>query len=150
MARARRQAGGAAGNLVFAGQRPAAEMPGFVAACDILVSPRTSGTNTPLKIYSYLRSGRPIVATRLRTHTQVLDAETALLVAPRSDALAAGLARLIDDPAERARLASAARALAASRYSRDSYVARTAAVYERLLGCPAPRGGGSPPAPDHA
>ena len=148
VARARRHAGSGASNLLFTGQRPATEIPGFVAACDILVSPRTSGTNTPLKIYSYLRSGRPIVATRLRTHTQVLDSETALLVPPRADALATGLARLIDDPDERTRLAEAAQALAASRYSRESYVARTAAAYERLLGRPAPLGGGSPPDPD--
>ena len=140
---ARQQADGTGGRLIFAGQRPAGEMPGFVAACDILVSPRTSGTNTPLKIYSYLRSGRPIVATRLRTHTQVLDSATALLVPPRPEALAGGLARLIDDPGERTRLAAAARALADARYSRESYVARTAAAYERLLGRPAPRSGGS-------
>ena len=143
--RARRQAGGAVGSLIFAGQRPAGEIPGFVSACDILVSPRTSGTNTPLKIYSYLRSGRPIVATRLRTHTQVLDSETALLVPPRADALAAGLARLIDDPGERARLAGAARSLAASRYSRELYVAQTAAAYKRLLGRRAPTGDGNLP-----
>ena len=99
-AAARRQA--QATIVIFTGQRPADEIPGFVAACDILVSPRTSGTNTPLKIYSYLRSGRPIVATRLRTHTQVLDSRTALLVLPRAEALAAGLARLIDAPHERA------------------------------------------------
>ena len=141
---ARRQANGTDGRVIFTGQRPPGEIPGFVAACDILVSPRTSGTNTPLKIYSYLRSGRPIVATRLRTHTQVLDSATALLVPPRAEALAAGLARLIDDPAERARLAGAARALADARYSRESYVARTAAAYERLLGRPARTTGGTP------
>lgn len=145
VARARQRADEAGSSLIFTGQRPAAEISGFVAACDILVSPRTSGTNTPLKIYSYLRSGRPIVATRLRTHTQVLDARTALLVAPQADALAAGLARLLDDPDERERLASAAQALAASRYSRASYVRRTAAAYERLLGRGAPEGGAPPP-----
>ena len=97
-------------------------------------SPNAAGTNTPLKIYSYLRSGRPIVATDLRTHTQVLDGSTALLVPPDAGALAAGLARLLDSPAERERLAAAAQALAAARYSRASYLARTAAAYERLLG----------------
>ena len=59
--------------MIFAGQRPADEIPAFLDAADALVSPRSSGTNTPLKIYQYLRSGRPIVATRLLTHTQVLD-----------------------------------------------------------------------------
>ena len=136
---ARRRAQAAASPLIFAGQRPAPEIPGFLAASDILVSPRTSGTNTPLKIYSYLRSGRPIVATDLRTHTQVLDSETALLVPPEATVLASGLARLIDHPEERDRLASAAQALAAARYSPESYASRTAAAYEQLLDGASPR-----------
>ena len=91
---ARRRAGAAGSPLIFAGQRPAHEIPAFLAACDVLVSPRTSGTNTPLKIYSCLRSGRPIVATDLRTHTQVLDAGTALLVPPVIRPGAKGLATI--------------------------------------------------------
>ena len=63
-------------------QRPAEEIPAFLDAADVLVSPRSLGTNTPLKIYQYLRSGRPIVATRLLTHTQVLDDEVAILTEP--------------------------------------------------------------------
>ena len=69
--------------MVFTGQQPAREIPAFVQACDILVSPRIRGTNTPLKIYSYLRSGKPIVATDLLTHTQVLSDGVARLVAPK-------------------------------------------------------------------
>ena len=42
-------------------------------AADVLVSPRLKGLNTPMKIYSYLDSGSAVLATRLRTHTQVLD-----------------------------------------------------------------------------
>ena len=120
--------------LIFTGWRPAIEMPAFVAACDILVSPRTAGTNTPLKIYSYLRSGRPIVATDLRTHTQVLEPGTAVLVPPDPTAFAAAVGRLIDDPAERQRVATAAAALAARKYDRASYVERTREAYVRLLG----------------
>ncbi|MDP6581947.1 MAG: glycosyltransferase family 4 protein, partial [Vicinamibacterales bacterium] len=120
--------------LVFTGRRPAHEIPSFVAACDVLVSPRIAGTNTPLKIYSYLRSGRPIVATDLRTHTQVLDPGTAVLVAPDPASLAKAVGRLIDAPAERERVATAAAALAARRYSRASYLERTREAYARLLG----------------
>lgn len=123
----------AAAAVVFAGRRPPEEIPRFVAACDILASPRVAGTNTPLKIYSYLRSGRPIVATDLRTHTQVLDHETAALAEPEPEAFAAAIRRLIDRPGERARLARAAQALADARYSPDAYVARTAEAYELLL-----------------
>jgi len=120
--------------LIFTGRRPANEIPAYVAACDILASPRIAGTNTPLKIYSYLRSGRPIVATDLPTHTQVLERGTAVLVPPEPAAFAAAIGRLIDHPAERDRVASAAAALAARKYSRASYMDRTRLAYRRLLG----------------
>lgn len=131
MRRIAAQAGAA--NVVFTGQRPPAEIPHFVDACDVLASPRTSGTNTPLKIYSYLRSGRPIVATNLHTHTQVLSPETSLLADPTPEAFAAALRRVIDEPTLGQRLAGAAMDLARQRYSREAYLARTRDAYQRLV-----------------
>jgi glycosyltransferase involved in cell wall biosynthesis len=119
--------------LVFTGQRPPTDVPHFVDACDVLVSPRISGTNTPLKIYSYLRSGRPIVATNLRTHTQVLTPDAAVLVEPTPDALAEGVAAMLTDRQAAARIAAAAQRLADERYSRESYLARTRRAYDMLL-----------------
>ena len=119
--------------VLFTGRRPPQEMPYFLEAADVLVSPRATGTNTPLKIYSYLRSGKPIVATDIRSHTQVLGPETALLVEPTPAALAAGITRLLDRPDERERLVTAALALAETKYSRDAYLARTRDAYNRLL-----------------
>ena len=84
-AKARAASAGAAAAMVFTGQQPAKEIPGFVQAADLLVSPRIRGTNTPLKIYSYLRSGKPIVATNLLTHTQVLSPAIARLVDPKPE-----------------------------------------------------------------
>ncbi len=89
---------------VFSGYQPARDIPAYVQACDILASPRIKGTNTPLKIYSYLRAGKPIVATNLLTHTQVLTPTVARLVEPNAAAFAAALADLIDRPEERTRL----------------------------------------------
>ena len=119
--------------LVFTGQRPPSDIPHFVDACDVLVSPRISGTNTPLKIYSYLRSGRPIVATNLLTHTQVLTPDTARLVDPEPEPFARAILDLFANQADRERLASEAQRLVAAKYSRDVYVRRTAEVYNRLL-----------------
>ena len=79
------------------GQRPPEEMPVYVGLADVLVSPRSSGTNTPLKIYSYLWSGKAIVATDLETHRQVLDETTALLVPPTSGAIADAVVALLKD-----------------------------------------------------
>jgi glycosyltransferase involved in cell wall biosynthesis len=129
--RATVQAKGA--RVVFTGYQPARDIAAYVEACDVLVSPRIAGTNTPLKIYSYLRAARPIVATDLLTHTQVLDRETSLLVPPQPDAFAAAIVRLLGDPVLAARLAAAAAALARSRYSREEYVARTVRACERLV-----------------
>ncbi|MGB5573162.1 MAG: glycosyltransferase family 4 protein, partial [Thermoanaerobaculia bacterium] len=43
----------------------------LLAEVDVVVSPRSRGTNTPLKIYEILASGIPLVATRIESHTQV-------------------------------------------------------------------------------
>lgn len=50
---------------------------------------RKDGKNTPLKIYSYLRSGKPIVATNILTHTQVLNDEVAVLTDNNAEAFGA-------------------------------------------------------------
>jgi glycosyltransferase involved in cell wall biosynthesis len=66
-------------------------IPLFISVADVLVSPRTSGTNTPLKIYSFMKSGKPIVATNLWTHTQVLTPEISVLAEPDPQSLAEGI-----------------------------------------------------------
>ena len=131
-AKGRAHAAGVSATMIFTGQQPAREIPGFVQAADLLVSPRIRGTNTPLKIYSYLRSGKPIVATDLLTHTQVLTPAIAKLVAPEPGPFAEAVLDLIEHPDECARLATAARAVAADKYSRESYLRRTALAYERM------------------
>lgn len=138
---ARRQAdaAGIGGATMFAGQRPAEEIPAYLDAADVLVSPRSLGTNTPLKIYQYLRSGRPIVATRLLTHTQVLTDEVAYLTEPSPAAFGAGILSAIADP-ERARAIGArARHLADTKYSYEAYLARTRQACAHLFGDRAPQ-----------
>jgi glycosyltransferase involved in cell wall biosynthesis len=133
LARRNADAAGASRIMIFTGQQAARDIPAFVQACDLLVSPRIRGTNTPLKIYSYLRSGKPIIATDLLTHTQVLSSGVARLVPVDADAFAAAMAELIDHPEMRTQLAQAAMTLAAEKYSREAYVRRTAEAYRRLV-----------------
>jgi glycosyltransferase involved in cell wall biosynthesis len=131
-ARAAARSAGAGDIMVFTGQQPAREIPAFIQASDVLVSPRIRGTNTPLKIYSYLRSGKPIVATDLLTHTQVLTPAIARLVQPDAAPFADAMIDLMSKPDERARLSAAALAVAQEKYSRESYLRRTAEAYARL------------------
>jgi glycosyltransferase involved in cell wall biosynthesis len=77
--------------VIFTGKFPAELMPAVEQLADVLVSPRLTGTNTPLKLYSYMRSGKPIVATNLLTHTQVLDKRTAILTGTDPASFASGI-----------------------------------------------------------
>ena len=124
---------GIADVVVFTGQQPAEDIPAYLDAATLLVSPRSSGTNTPLKIYQYLRSARPIVATNLRTHTQVLSAETAVLVAPDPESMAAGMLELFDNPALGEAIGARAADLAATEYSEEAYVAKTRRACDLLF-----------------
>jgi glycosyltransferase involved in cell wall biosynthesis len=142
VARARRQAAaaGIGGVTLFAGERPASEVPAYLLASDVLVSPRSRGTNTPLKIYQYLRSGKPIVATRLLTHTQVLDDETAILTDATPSGFAEGILGAIADPAGAAAIAATARHLAETKYSYAAYIDKTRRAIRELAS--------EPPLPD--
>jgi glycosyltransferase involved in cell wall biosynthesis len=118
---------------VFAGERPASEIPAYLLAADVLVSPRSRGTNTPLKIYQYLRSGKPIVATRLLTHTQVLDDDTAVLTDASTRAYADGILAALTDHVRSAAIGAAAQRLAATKYSYDAYLERTRRACSALV-----------------
>ena len=123
---------GLADQVIFAGQRPADEIPRFLDAADVLVSPRSTGTNTPLKIYQYLRSGRPIVATRLLTHTQVLTDDVAILTAPTAEGFASGILSTIANPAHGRAIGEHARHLADTKYSYEAYLIKTRQACECL------------------
>jgi len=136
-ARAQARAAGVEAATIFVGQRPAEEIPAYLDAATVLVSPRRSGTNTPLKIYQYLRSGRPIVATRLLTHTQVLDDQIAVLTEPTPDGFAGGILSILQDPDRGAGIGARARHLADTKYSDEAYLARTREACDWLQGRPA-------------
>jgi glycosyltransferase involved in cell wall biosynthesis len=69
----------------------------YLEQADILLSPRIKGQNTPMKIYSYLASGKPVVATAISSHTQVLEPSCAMLVRPEVADFTRGLRELLDD-----------------------------------------------------
>jgi glycosyltransferase involved in cell wall biosynthesis len=123
---------GVAEYFIFPGVLAPETVDDLLKIASVLVSPRTSGTNTPLKIYSYLRSGVPILATKILSHTQVLTDQVALLVEPLPEALGAGIIRLLQDDYIGARLAKNALRLAHEAYSEDAYRRKVAEVFSFL------------------
>jgi glycosyltransferase involved in cell wall biosynthesis len=122
----------------FLRQRPVEEMPMYMQLADILVSPRKDGKNTPLKIYSYLKSGKPIVATNILTHTQVLNDDVAMLTENNAEAFAEGTLKLIKDKKLQKRLIVNALRLSEEKYSYDAYLQKTAKVYQYVENSLAP------------
>ncbi len=105
--------------VALLGRKPAAEIPHYLRAADVLVSPRTLGTNIPLKIYSYLASGVPVVATDLPTHTQTVTPDIAVLARPEPAALAAAIVRAAGP--EGRRIAGQARDFCRKNYTPERY-----------------------------
>jgi glycosyltransferase involved in cell wall biosynthesis len=122
--------------VVLLGERPEPEMASFLAAADVLVSPRSLGTNTPLKLYAYLMSGRPVVATDRPVHTQLLSSEEAVLAPPNPAGLAAAILDVLRDPERAERIARNAARLVTTRYSPAAFAEKArsfAASIESLV-----------------
>lgn len=115
-------------NVTLTGFIPNAEIANYQAACDVLLMPyqsqvaASSGGDiasylSPMKLFEYLASGRPIMASQLPVLGEVLNEENAVLL-PGDDVAgwAAALQALEADQGQRQRLGQAARA-SAQQYS---------------------------------
>jgi len=116
----------------FLGPKPVKEVGDIVAAADVLVSPRITGVNTPMKIYAYLNSGKPILATDIESHTQVLSREIAVLEPAVPERFADGICRLASDPGLRSNLAEKAAKVALEKYSGRAFE-KTVTEFCRLM-----------------
>ncbi len=118
---AQAQALGVADQVSLLGPRPVEQISAYLAQADIVVSPRTQGRNTPMKVYSYLDSGSPLLATRLPTHTQVLDDQISMLVEPNAEDMQRGLTALLSNPDLCTQLATAAQERVQRDFSPEAY-----------------------------
>jgi glycosyltransferase involved in cell wall biosynthesis len=120
-----------------------AEVASYLAAADVLIIPPTarpleqSGrTVLPIKTFTYLAAGRPILAADLPDVSEVLSPRTAMLVPPDDVTRAASaLRQLLGDPTLRDQLSLAA-AASAREYSWEARATRVAAFLQRLLSRP--------------
>ncbi len=119
---------GVAPHVQFLGDR--ADVLGVLEALDVFVLPsRTEGMSNAL--LEAMAAARPVVATAVGGTPEVIaEGSSGLLVpADAPPAMAAAIARLLDDAALAARLGAAARQTVEARYGAKSMVRRLEAVY---------------------
>jgi glycosyltransferase involved in cell wall biosynthesis len=104
----------------------------YLAYAKILISPRIAGTSVPLKIYSYMHSGTPIVATNIPAHTQVLNKDIALLVEPTKEDFAEGIITLLSNPFLCNQLGENASRFAQEHFNYQEYEAKVKQIYHSL------------------
>lgn len=113
--------------FLYAGQVAAERVPLYLSAFDVcalplLWTPHFAYYASPLKLFEYMASRRPILATDLPSNAEVVvDGESALLVPPGDvDAMAAAIRRLKDDANLRQRLADNAYTIVMAQYTWDA------------------------------
>ena len=120
-------------NVIFTGTVHPENIPNLIDLSSIIVSPRSRGTNTPLKIYNYLRTSKPLVATDRLTHTQILNQDIAHLVAADKQSFADGIIKLLDDKDYATEVAERARIFAQEHFSDDSYLEMVDDIYQKMF-----------------
>lgn len=118
--------------VIFIGKQPVAQIKQFMSQADILLSPRTQGVNTPMKVYSYLDSGVVMLATDLPTHTQVVDATTACLTQADAESFAKSMMELTNDFRLRNKLANNAKSLIAREHSYPVFRDKLYQIYDEI------------------
>ena len=111
--------------FLYAGHVPPADVPRYLSAFDVCAMPHPRTTQfayytSPLKLFEYMASGRPTVASDLPAWSDVVSHEESALLAPPADSAALALAidRLRRAPALRERLANNARQRVMTHYTR--------------------------------
>jgi glycosyltransferase involved in cell wall biosynthesis len=118
--------------VVWAGHIAPDILPNYLAASDILLSPRLTGVNTPLKLLDYLKAGRAIVATDTPANRLILNETTACLTQPDPSSFANGITQLAASPDRRQQLASQGADLVRSLYNYEEFKTRLSNCYSQL------------------
>jgi len=101
-------------NVLIFGHKPPQEIPEYLQAADVLVLPNSAKNEkanwtSPLKMFEYMASGVPIVASDLPVIREILNENNAILVEPdNAESLAKGIIKVLNEPENSAKLAKQA------------------------------------------
>ena len=120
-------------NVMLLGLRR--DVPDVLAALDVAVCPSDS-EGSPLSVMEYMDAGLPVVGTRVGGVPDLIDEGVEGLLVPRRDpeALAAALAKLLQDPATARAMGERGRARRAREFDIDVMVSNLESLYLRLYG----------------
>ncbi len=124
--------------IQFLGHKPKEQVPKYLAAADVLVLPNTAATQesvrftSPLKLFEYMASGTPIVASDLPSLKEVLSEATAFFAKPGSgESLAHAVQEALAHIGEAQTRARAALALS-HEHTWDAHAQKTLAFIESV------------------
>ena len=127
-------------SLCFTGARPQHQIQAFLDLSTAVVSPRIEGSNTPLKVYAYMASGKPLIATRIYSHTQVLDESACYLVETNPENFAVAIFNALGSLPEQLNTnkdkVTRAQEIALLNYTRLAFDRKLIGLYAELLGDP--------------
>jgi len=105
-------------------------LPDYLSASDILLSPRISGVNTPLKLLDYFKAGRSIVATDVESNRLILNDDLAGFATPEPTAMASAIVSLVENHDKRKAMGEKGRKLYESTYNFPNFTQKLKACYD--------------------
>ena len=114
----------------FTGPKPFEQLDEYLSEADILVAPRIKGINTPMKVFPYLHSGKPVLLTDLYTHNQIISRKEAFLSPANEEGFSKSIVRLAKDEKLRKRLGHYGREFVEKNHTFSAHSKRLNNVYD--------------------
>ena len=121
-------------SVQFLGKIAPDQLPAYLSASDILLAPRKSGINSPLKILDYFKAGAAIVATNTIANQRLLNQDNAELCEFESDAFAAAILRLAENRERRQALGRNGQSAYRETYNFEVFKSQLKDAYDQVLG----------------
>jgi glycogen(starch) synthase len=125
---------GCADHVTFIDRVVLTALPSYYRSADISIVPSVYD-NSPYTALEAMSCGRPVIGTSGGgTKEYVVHGQSGLIIEPRdADAIAEALLQLLNNPAERERLAQNARKRAVENFDRKAVAAQTVKIYEQAI-----------------